>query len=277
MPDKQFYVLALQANNDPVSVVTSNPGHALRAGIIDPDKARPSVARFLADDMFNGWGVRTLSHQERSYNPIGYHLGTVWPHDNALIAAGFRRYGFDTAGCRIFTCIVEAAMYFEPSRLPELFAGFPRKDYEVPVRYPVACHPQAWAAGAIPYLLEIALGLTPEAFAQRLRIIRPVLLDFSLNDWRFIASELDLLALIFAFDRPQGDISPGTSSMSRNSLKLSLIVIKLTEIGNSDERWRISLIVTRCRNFTNENIAAFAFLRPRGLFLGEFLPELWLG
>jgi glycogen debranching enzyme len=175
LEDAGFYALALQADNQPAAVLSSNPAHTLWAGIADPDKARKTVERLMAPDMFNGWGVRTLSDKERRYNPIGYHLGTVWPHDNAIIAAGFRRYGFDDAALRIFNSLVEAAMHFDNYQLPELFAGFRREDYGVPVRYPVACHPQAWAACSIPYLIETALGLVPEAFEQRLRIVRPVL------------------------------------------------------------------------------------------------------
>ena len=132
----------------------------------------------MAADMFNGWGIRTLSENERRYNPIGYHLGTVWPHDNSIIAAGFRRYGFAQEACRIFTGIAQAAMHFAHHRLPEVFAGFRKQDYDLPVHYPVACHPQAWAAGAVPYLLESCLGLEPEAFEHRLRIVQPVLPSF---------------------------------------------------------------------------------------------------
>jgi glycogen debranching enzyme len=175
LEDKGFYALALQADHQPAAVVSSNPGQALWTGIVDPDKAQRTVEALMADDMFNGWGVRTLSTQERRYNPLGYHLGTVWPHDNAIIAAGFRRYGFDDAFQRIFMGIVQASLHFDTFRLPELFAGFARTDYGIPVRYPVACHPQAWAAGAVPYLLQTALGLVPDAFAQRLRIVRPIL------------------------------------------------------------------------------------------------------
>jgi glycogen debranching enzyme len=178
LAEKHYYALALQAEHRPVAVIASNPGQALWTGIADPDKARQTVARLMADDMFSGWGVRTLSTHERRYNPIGYHLGTVWPHDNALIAAGFRRYGFHDEAGRIFTGMVEAATHFTHYRLPEVFAGFRRVDYGIPVRYPVACHPQAWAAGSIPFLLMTALGLVPEAFAQRLRIVQPVLPDF---------------------------------------------------------------------------------------------------
>lgn len=175
---KGTYALALQAGGQPAAVVSSNPGQALWSGIADPEKGRRTVERLMADDMFSGWGVRTLSEQERRYNPIGYHLGTVWPHDNAVIAAGCRRYGRDDAALRIFRGIFEAATNFTHYRLPEVFAGFRRRDYDVPVHYPVACHPQAWAAGAMPYLVESILGLVPQAFDRRLVIARPLLPDF---------------------------------------------------------------------------------------------------
>ena len=165
--------VALEADDRPCSVISSNPGQALWTGIVDTDKAGKVVDRLLAPDMYNGWGIRTLSRHERRYNPIGYHLGTVWPHDNALIAAGCRRYGYDAAARRIFQGMLEAAMGFDHYRLPEVFAGFAREEYGVPVHYPVACHPQAWAAGSIPYLLETMLGLQPHAFEQRLDIVNP--------------------------------------------------------------------------------------------------------
>jgi glycogen debranching enzyme len=173
--ERQFYALALQAQNRPAEAVSSNPGQALWTGIIDPKNAQPTADRLMSVEMFSGWGIRTLSSKEPRYNPIGYHLGTVWPHDNSLIAAGFRRYGFDLEACRVFTAIVEAAQHFEHYRLPEVFAGFERESYGVPVRYPVACHPQAWAAGAVPYLIQAVLGLTREAFERRLWIRHPVL------------------------------------------------------------------------------------------------------
>lgn len=170
--------LALQRGGRPCAVVSSNPGQALWSGIVDQERAARTVQRLMAPDMYNGWGIRTLSAHERRYNPIGYHLGTVWPHDNALIAAGFRRYGFDQEALRVFDGIVSAATHFEHERLPELFAGFERDAYGVPVRYPVADHPQAWASGTIPYLMTTLLGLAPEAFDRRLRIVRPLLPDF---------------------------------------------------------------------------------------------------
>ncbi len=167
------YVLALQANGQPAEVVASNAGQVLWTGIADPEKARKTVKRLMADDMFNGWGIRTLSTQAERYNPIGYHLGTVWPFDNGLIAAGFRRYGEDEQAVKLFVSLMEAATMFTEYRLPELFAGFDRDWYQVPVHYPVACHPQAWSAGSTPYLLTVLLGLVPDGFAQRLTIVRP--------------------------------------------------------------------------------------------------------
>jgi glycogen debranching enzyme len=175
LDDLAFYALALQNGDRPCAVVASNPGQALWTGIVATDKAGPTVRRLMADDMFTGWGIRTLSNRERRYNPIGYHIGTVWPHDNSLIAAGFRRFGFAEEACRVFQGVVEAASRFPHSRLPEVFAGFSRDEFPVPVRYPVACHPQAWAAGSVPFLVETLLGLQPDAFERRLRVVDPVL------------------------------------------------------------------------------------------------------
>jgi glycogen debranching enzyme len=175
LPDQQLFALALQDGKLPAAVRSSNPGQALWSGIVDRETAKTAADMLMAADMFHGWGVRTLSSKERRYNPIGYHLGTVWPHDNAIIAAGLKRYGFDDAFHHVFGGITAAASHFDHARLPELFAGFGREEYDIPVHYPVACHPQAWAAGTVPFLVETALGLVPEAFERRLRIIRPVL------------------------------------------------------------------------------------------------------
>jgi glycogen debranching enzyme len=175
MEDKGCYALALQQNGSPAAVVTSNPGQALWTGIANEAQARRTIERLMAADMFSGWGVRTLSAKERAFNPIGYHLGTVWPHDNALVAAGFRRYGGDDQALRIFHGLFDAAYHFHLHQLPEVFCGFGREDYEIPINYPVACHPQAWAAGALPFLLATLLGLEPDAFHQRLQIVRPML------------------------------------------------------------------------------------------------------
>ncbi len=147
---KKTYALALGKDGHPAAVVSSNPGQALWSGIVSPERAAMVRDSLMTEEMFSGWGVRTLSSSEVAYNPIGYHLGTVWPHDNALIAAGFRRYGFDREAHRIFEGIVDAAAQFPEYRLPEVFAGYDKSRFSIPVHYPVACHPQAWAAGSVP-------------------------------------------------------------------------------------------------------------------------------
>jgi glycogen debranching enzyme len=169
------YAMALEAKKEPLRVVSSNAGHALWCGIADPAKAARVAERLMADDMFSGWGVRTLSAHSKGYNPIGYHLGTVWPHDNGLIGAGLKRYGFADHACRIFDGIAAAAGEFEHHRLPELWTGFSRASYATPIRYPVACHPQAWAAGSLPFLLRHLLGVEPEALDGRLHIRHPTM------------------------------------------------------------------------------------------------------
>jgi glycogen debranching enzyme len=177
LADKATYALALQAGGKPAAVVSSNPGQALWSGIADADKAHKVARALMSPDMFSGWGIRTLSVGERRYNPIGYHLGTVWPHDNAIITAGLRLYGLDQAAVRVVGAMLQAAEHFEHHRLPETFCGFSRDQFSEPVRYPVACHPQAWAAGAVPFMLERLLGLTARAFDKQLRITRPLLPD----------------------------------------------------------------------------------------------------
>src|SRR5262249_18839608 len=128
-----WYALALQKDKKRVEVLSSNAGHALWTGIADEAKARQTASSLMTEEMFNGWGVRTLSAGEIYYNPLGYHLGTVWPHDNSIIAAGFKRYGCDAEAMRICVGLIEAAVHFAGHRLPELFGGFPREDYGVSV------------------------------------------------------------------------------------------------------------------------------------------------
>lgn len=175
LEDLSFYALALQGDDKPAAVVSSNPGQALWSGIVDAEKAAFIAKRLMADDLFCGWGVRTLSAKERAYNPMSYHLGSVWPHDNSLIAAGLRRYGFDDAALHIFSGLAKAAIHFKAYQLPELFCGFDQGDYHIPIPYPVADHPQAWASGSMPYFVSTLLGLQPEAFDRKLRIVRPIL------------------------------------------------------------------------------------------------------
>jgi glycogen debranching enzyme len=168
-----YYAFCRQSDGRFSKTIASNPAHALWTGIVDPKRAREVVERALQPDMFSGWGIRTLSSEDLSYNPVEYQLGSVWPHDNAIIAAGMRRYGFVKEANRLFTAMMQAASRFEHFRLPELFAGYDRGVASRPVAYPVACSPQAWAAGSMPYMLTSMLGLCPDGFERRLRIRHP--------------------------------------------------------------------------------------------------------
>jgi glycogen debranching enzyme len=128
----------------------------------------------MEEDLFSGWGVRTLASRELRYNPLSYHLGSVWPHDNSIILCGLRRYGHNAEALRIFGGLFEAACGFPDHRMPELYCGFAKRPWDRhPARYPVACCPQAWAAGALPYALASLLGLEPDALAGCLYIHDP--------------------------------------------------------------------------------------------------------
>lgn len=179
LADRKNYAQALQKGKRPAAVDASNQGQALWGGIVADDRAGAVRDTLMDKDrLFSGWGIRTLSRKEKAYNPFDYQVGAVWPHDNALMLDGLRRYGFDNEALAVFTGIYEAATRFDQYRLPELFAGFGKDEYSMPVRYPVACSPQAWAAGSLPYMLQSVLGLAPNAFARRLHIIRPRLPDW---------------------------------------------------------------------------------------------------
>ena len=130
-----------------VDGIASNAGHCLWSGIVSPERARLVAERLLAPGLFSGWGIRTYAAGQTGYNPIGYHTGTVWPHDTSLIVAGLKRYGFHDESNLLVGRMLEAAQQFPEFRLPELFCGFDRTNSAVPVPYPVACSPQAWAAG----------------------------------------------------------------------------------------------------------------------------------
>ena len=173
LKDRGYLAMGIQDGAAPLRTLSSNAGQALWSGIVAAPKARLTGRAVTGRSMFNGWGIRTLAATESRYDPLSYHLGSVWPHDNALIVAGLRRYGLDAEAERVFTGLFEAAIDFPGHRLPELFAGFSRAEFESPVPYPVACHPQAWAAGAFPSMLATMLGLEPHAFDQRLVVRRP--------------------------------------------------------------------------------------------------------
>jgi glycogen debranching enzyme len=160
LPERGCHALALDGDKRPVDSLTSNIGHLLWSGILEESEAATVAERLLGDELFSGWGVRTMSRSEAGYNPLGYHTGTVWPHDNSLIAAGLTRYGHHGAAATIAGAVLTAAPFFE-HRLPEVFAGFPRSMTSVPVAFPTASRPQAWAAGTPLLLLTSLLRLRP--------------------------------------------------------------------------------------------------------------------
>lgn len=174
MKDKKFFAEALDKNGK-CDVISSNPAQALWSEIIEPEKAHMVVDRIFQKDMFSGWGIRTLSSNEKRYNPLGYHNGTIWPHDNSLIAMGLNKYGFKEELAMLFTCMYEAAGFYPIYRLPELFGGYQRGEYDVPIKYPVACSPQAWSAGSIPHMLSASLGFVPDALNMRITLFKPTL------------------------------------------------------------------------------------------------------
>jgi glycogen debranching enzyme len=156
--ERGFFALALDGQKRKVDSLTSNIGHLLWSGIADADKASSCVKHLMSDALFSGWGIRTMASSEHSYNPIGYHVGTVWPHDNSFIAWGLRRYGYRAEAARISRAMLEAAALFN-GRLPEAFGGYDRGATHFPVEYPTACSPQAWATGAPLLLIRTLLGL----------------------------------------------------------------------------------------------------------------------
>jgi glycogen debranching enzyme len=158
LADRGHYALALDADKRPVDALTSNTGHLLWSGILDDGQARRVVDRLMRDDMWNGWGIRTMSTRDSGYSPIEYHNGTVWPHDTALIAEGMRRYGYRAEAGALVSALLDAAVHFD-HLLPEAFGGYPRAQTSTPVEYPTACRPQAWAAAAPLLGLRTLLGL----------------------------------------------------------------------------------------------------------------------
>ncbi|HEV2561043.1 MAG TPA: amylo-alpha-1,6-glucosidase [Rhizomicrobium sp.] len=177
-PDLGTYALALDRDKKQCRVVTSNPGHALFSGIADPGRAALVAKTMMRRENFSGWGVRTMSSNAARYNPMSYHNGSIWPHDNALIALGLARYGLKDAALAIFSGFFDALHYMDDMRLPELFCGFPRRRSCAPTLYPVACMPQAWASAAPFSFLEAALGLSCDFARREIRFDHPRLPHF---------------------------------------------------------------------------------------------------
>jgi glycogen debranching enzyme len=176
--DLGTYALALDGNKRPCRVRTSNAGQCLFSGIVSPERARKVARTLMSEDSFSGWGVRTVACHEVRYNPMSYHNGSVWPHDNALIAFGLARYRLSADVVRILTGMFDASLFVDLQRMPELFCGFPQRPGEGPTLYPVACAPQAWAAAAVFLLLQSCLGLRIDGVHRRISFCYPVLPGF---------------------------------------------------------------------------------------------------
>ena len=174
MEDEGTYAFGLDAQKKQIDAVTSNPGHCLWSGIASPEHAKRIVERLFQPDMWCGWGIRTLSSHNPAYNPYSYQRGSVWPHDNGIIAAGFKRYGFADEMNKVAEGIFSAAAYFDSFRLPEVFAGIERRPATFPSQYLGANIPQAWAAGTVPHLVRAMLGLRPDA-ANHVLYVNPTL------------------------------------------------------------------------------------------------------
>ncbi|HYM15116.1 MAG TPA: glycogen debranching N-terminal domain-containing protein [Dehalococcoidia bacterium] len=173
LEDQRFFAMALDGQRHPVASIATNPAHGLWCGIIDPARAGEVTGRLMQHDVFSGWGLRTLASGSPRFNPIGYHVGSVWPHDNSIAAMGFKMYGFEDELNELASALFDAATSFPNFRLPELFGGEVRSAHNTPVPYPVACRPQSWAAGALPLITQAILGLKAEAPEKRLRIVNP--------------------------------------------------------------------------------------------------------
>jgi glycogen debranching enzyme len=196
MEPDQFVALALDAEGMPCTVISSNPGHCLFTGILDDADANAVADQLMSPELDSGWGVRTLSRSTIAYNPMSYHNGSIWPHDNAIIAEGLRKIGRPKDAHRLMLSMLEVAQFEPDFRLPELFCGFDRDGAKRPIDYPVSCSPQAWAAGSSLQLLKSCLNLQPEACKGILRIVEPDLPDWlgrvTLRGLRVGAAVLDL-------------------------------------------------------------------------------------
>ncbi|HZW12923.1 MAG TPA: amylo-alpha-1,6-glucosidase [Noviherbaspirillum sp.] len=191
------YALALDGHKKQCRVASSNAGHALWSGIATPEYAERVAEQLLSDDFFCGWGIRTIPVKEARYNPMAYHNGSVWPHDNAIIAEGMARYGFTGKAMQVFSALREASLYMDQNRMPELFCGFDRRPDEGPTLYPVACSPQAWAAACVFSLLQACLGLSFNPQKSEVRFRHPQLPPFldkiEIHDLLINGATLDLM------------------------------------------------------------------------------------
>jgi glycogen debranching enzyme len=222
--DLGIYALALDGAKRPCKVRTSNAGQLLFSGMIREDRARKVAADLMRPHFFSGWGIRTVALGEARYNPMSYHDGSIWPHDNALIALGFARYGLKHSVAHLFKGLFDAAAYMDLRRLPELFCGFRREKRRGPTLYPVACAPQAWASATPFTLLEAALGIEFDVARNEIRLRNPHLPAFLnevvLHDLRLGESSVDLRV------RRHGDDVALEVLRTRGQIQVSLVLAR---------------------------------------------------
>jgi glycogen debranching enzyme len=216
------YALALDGKKRPCRVRTSNAGHCLFSGIASPERARRVAQTLIREDSFSDWGVRTVASSEARYNPMSYHNGSVWPHDNALIAAGFARYHLNREVVRILTGMFDTSLFVDLHRMPELICGFPRRADEAPTLYPVACAPQSWAAAGVFLLLQSCLGLHIDAVQRRISFNYPVLPEF-LGRIRIGNLRLQNAVVDLQLERHGGDV--GLNVLRREG-DVEIVVVK---------------------------------------------------
>ncbi len=221
-PEIDTYALALDGAKEPCRVRTSNAGQLLFTGIVSADRARKVASTLMQPPSFSGWGIRTVTKGEARFNPMSYHNGSIWPHDNALIALGFARYGLKQPVMKVFNGLFDAASYMDLRRLPELFCGFQRERQRGPTLYPVACAPQAWASVAPFALLEASLGLEFDSQNMAIRLhnpqLPPFLGDITITDLRLGSSSVDL-----KIRRHQADDVSLEITRSRGAIQISVV------------------------------------------------------
>jgi glycogen debranching enzyme len=205
MEKEGYYALALDGDKRQVATITSNPGHALWSAIADEDKAARVVRKLLSPALSSGYGIRTLAARQRPYDPIGYHTGSVWPHDCALIAHGLKRYGFDHEAMKVLDQVSLAGAHFPLARFPELFCGFSRDQVPEPVQYPVACRPQAWATGTPLLMMRSYGGITADAPNGVLYVHRPGLPSW-LEEFQVLGMRVGSAKVDMTFTR-MGDVT----------------------------------------------------------------------
>jgi glycogen debranching enzyme len=218
--DIETYALALDGEKQPCRVRSSNAGHCLYSGIAHAERARQIIAGLGDEHFFSGWGVRTVAESELRFNPMSYHNGSVWPHENSLIAAGAARYDDKSFALRILSAQYEAARHFDLARLPELFCGFKRRVREAPLQFPVACSPQAAAAGAVFLLMQSVLGISIDALDRQIVLAHPVVPD-GLNEISVRNLCVGDSSVDFTVRRHGGSVSV---SVDRREGKIDLVI-----------------------------------------------------